>query len=134
MTIQNIVEAFYDANPDAEKHDGGWYVTLYCEVQFYGGPEEGGWWGHDVVAEASQHYGTRVEADAALLAVKDAAESMTKDAKRSFGEQCLAESEWLDARGLDDDYLPEVAGADGYTAVVERHAGQQHRVAPRGWS
>ena len=131
--IKNIVKAYYDSIPTAERHEGGWYVTLYCEVSFYGGPQEGGWWGHDTVAAASQHYGTRDEGMKALKAVQDAAEGLTKDAERAHGARCLQEMDWLDQRGLDADFLPEVAGADGYFAVVERHAGSKAHVEDRRW-
>lgn len=131
--IQNLVEAYYQKIPNAERHEGGYYVTLYCRHSWYGGPEEGGWWGEDIVPEASQHYDTREEAERALLAVTDAANAMSKDAERQYGNRCIQETAWLDARGLDDSFLPEVAGADGFFAVVERQAGAKASKMERGY-
>lgn len=126
--IADIVDSYYEANPQAERHRGGWYVTLYCTIPFYGGPEEGGWWGQDTAAEASQHYITRAEAERALRAVQDSADSMAQSAEREYGDWCIRSCEWLDVRGLDDDYLPQVAGARGYYAALEAVAGSHsHR-------
>lgn len=125
MNVFDIVEAFYNANPDAEKDREGWHCSLYQNVSYYGGPEEGGWWDSDTVLEATQWYPTRQLAERALRVVEDVAKGLSKDAQRQHDGQCATECEWLDDRGLDADYLPEVAGADDYYATLERYAGSR---------
>ncbi len=101
-----------------------YYVSLYCSAPYYGGPEEGGWWGTDVNMVSYECFGTREAAIAAYRAVKRLAKKMSEQAKREYGKQCLRETEWLDARGLDDSYLPEVDGEASYFVKLERRPGQ----------
>ena len=121
--LSEIVEAYYAANPGAEPQGDGWYVTLYATVPFYGGPEEGGGGGSDTSVEATAWYPSRSQAERALNAVRAAAETRSAEAKNRFGEQCLRQWEWLEARGLEDDFLPEVDGEDGYYAAIEKVSG-----------
>ena len=99
------------------------FVSLYLNTPYYGGPEEGGWWGHDTSLVATQEYSTQQTADLARLRVEKLAVQATATAEFAYGERCLAETEWLDARGLDDDFLPEVDGSAEYFVVVESRAG-----------
>lgn len=46
-----IRESFFQVCGDA-KPSNSFYVSLYSARPFYGGPEEGGWWGRDYVLEA----------------------------------------------------------------------------------
>ncbi len=98
-------------------------VSLYVGIPFYGGPEEGGWWGSDTHLVASQSFPSIKAAHNARCKVLALAEERNRAAKRAYGDQCLRESDWLDARGLDDGALPEVAGEDVYFVAVEAYAG-----------
>jgi hypothetical protein len=114
----SIREAFYGVCRDAKPSES-FYVSLYCRAPYYGGPEEGGWWGHDTILIAYQCFDNKVAADAALVAVEQLAKELSEQARKEFGEQCLREMEWLEARGLDADYLPEVDGEEEYFVVFE---------------
>lgn len=46
------------------------YVSLYAKTPFYGGPEEGGWWGHDVVLVSHQSVSSAEEAEAVKARLK----------------------------------------------------------------
>jgi len=124
MNLFDVAEAFYKENPEAEEC-AGWHCSLYQRVSYYGGPEEGGWWDSDTVLEATQWYPSRQLADRALRAIEVHAKKMSDDAQQKHDEQCARECDWLDARGLDADFLPEVDGADDYYATVERYAGSR---------
>lgn len=125
--------AFYavckDHVPAHAKH-----VSLYRIESFYGGPEEGGWWGHDYILVASQKCDTEAEADALAHKVSDLADELSKQAKDSFNRGCAMECEWLEARGLDADYLPEVDGEDRYAVYVEDFAGEMASTGDRHYS
>ena len=41
-----INEAFFNICREAKPAKSS-YVSLYVNVPYYGGPEEGGWWGSD---------------------------------------------------------------------------------------
>jgi len=43
---------------------------------------------------------------------------MALEAKKAYGEQCVREMEWLDARMLDADYLPEPDGPSDFSVLV----------------
>lgn len=48
--MSDYLAAAFDAVLAAEaKEPEEWYVVLMERVPFYGGPEEGGWWGSDSV-------------------------------------------------------------------------------------
>lgn len=99
------------------------YVSLYVNVPYYGGPEEGGWWGKDTNLVAYKEYSNLDSAKAALDAVNKYAAELNEQAKIDFGSQCKKECDWLDQRGLDSDYLPEVDGEESYFVVIENTPG-----------
>ena len=112
-------------NSSKKVTSSGWYVTLYKTIPFYGGPEEGGWWGSDTVVEASTWYPTEEKAEMALEAINIAAELLIQEAKKRYGEQCLRETQLLEEQGLDDSDIREVDGEKGYFAVVEDSQGAE---------
>jgi hypothetical protein len=123
----SLQEAFFGICKDAIPAKS-YYVSLYLNQSFYGGPEEGGWWGSDTVLIAYQQFPTEEAAQTAREAVEKLASELNTQSRREFGEQCQREMEWLEARGLDADYLPEVDGEDSYFVAVEDNAGEQaHR-------
>lgn len=110
------------------KSAGRWYVSLYCSKPFYGGPEEGGWWGHDTELVESKMVASEELAIQLKAEVEKEAASLTIESKRRDGEQCLRETEWLEARGLDDDYLPQPNGPSSYYVLIETVPGEaEHR-------
>ena len=111
-------DAFEFVCNNATNHEGV-FVSLYCRTPFYGGPEEGGWWGHDVVLEQYQRFDFMPDAVLAIKAMGQAVINANGQAKLEYSEQCRRESDWLEKRGLDDDALPEVNGPDAYFIRLE---------------
>lgn len=94
------------------------YVVLVSSVQCYGGPQEGGWWYPHRVVEEYQLFPTLELAEQVAEKVREKAEELEAEARRSHGEMCLRQLEWLDARHLDADYLPEDDGPTEYHVIV----------------
>jgi hypothetical protein len=107
------------------------FVSLYRQERFYGGPEEGGWWGTDWVRVSSREYPTAASARAAAAAVQSLADRLSREAATAHGLQCAAECEWLESRGLDADWLPEPDGPEVYSVKVERTPGWFESRGPR---
>jgi len=122
----SIKEAFFTVCNEAQPAEGA-YVSLYIRTPYYGGPEEGGWWGSDTDIVAYHHYPTIEQAEQAQDRVIALAAELNENAKREFGDQCLREMEWLEARGLDADYLPEVDGEVSYFVEIEAEVGIHRR-------
>lgn len=116
-------EAFFQVCAEAAPASSS-YVSLYRIESFYGGPEEGGWWGRDYVLVAYQEVSNDVEAEALRQKIAVLAEDLSKQAKDNFNRGCAAQVEWLEARGLDDDFLPEVDGEDSYIVLTENKPGE----------
>lgn len=119
-----IKDSFFEICEDA-KTPGKHFVSLYVRVPYYGGPEEGGWWGSDVRLIAYKEYLTEEHANFILNKVNKYADELNKESKRSFSKKCSDEMDWLDARGLDPEYLPEVDGEEEYFVVVEENLGSR---------
>jgi hypothetical protein len=121
----SIQEAFFSICKDAQPAESI-YVSLYVSVPYYGGPEEGGWWGSDTHLVAYKEFRTQEEADAAEEQIKAYAEKLNQEAKKAHGELCLAQMEWCDARGIDDynSVFGEVDGEDSYYVVQEERPGE----------
>ena len=113
-----ISAAFHAIAPNANT-PFPYAVTLYVSVPYYGGPEEGGWYGRDVKVVAWSEYPSEWAANAAAAQMAEKAREMSETATRAHGEQCNREMEWCDARGLDYDYLPEPDGPETYFTKVE---------------
>lgn len=109
MADTYLQEAFNQVCSEAEQPKVV-YVVLMERCPFYGGPQEGGWWGRDNIVRAFQRFETEEAARAAEKAVEAMARELSAQARREYGDYCLRTMEWLDARGLDADYLPEPDG------------------------
>lgn len=125
-----IHEAFFSICKEAKPATAN-YVSLYASVPYYGGPEEGGWWGRDVRLIAYHCFDTTEQAMVAIDQINELVRQMNADEKRAFGEQCLREMEWLEARGLDADYLPEPDGETTYFICSEDTLGSRVSNGPR---
>jgi len=119
-----MIEKAFHKICDNAKPAKSLYVSLYVNIPYYGGPEEGGWWGKDTKLVAYKEYSSIESAKAALQAVNKYSQELNDQAKVEFGEKCKAECEWLDERGLDGDYLPEVDGESEYFVVIESTPGE----------
>ena len=131
--MTTISEAFFRTCSDAVPARSS-YVSLYVSTPYYGGPEEGGWWGSDTTLVAYRRCSTDEEASAVAEEVKAVAEEMSLEAKKSFGRACLSQTAWLEARGLDDNSLPEVDGEASYFIAREEQPGSLARCGDRHYS
>lgn len=114
----SYLQSAFDVVCSEAKPAEGAYVCLMERSQRYGGPEEGGWWTTDCVLVAYQWCESEEEASAKREAVEQLAAKLRRDAQREHGERCIREMDWLDARGLDADWLPEPDGPSDYYVTV----------------
>jgi len=112
------LQAAFDQVVADAVHPERWYVVLVEDAPYYGGPEEGGWHGSDRIVHAFKEYPSEALAEEAAEAVRKLAGEMALEAKKAYGEQCVREMEWLDARMLDADYLPEPDGPSDFSVLV----------------
>jgi len=131
--MSHLRHAFFEVL-DEPKPAVGVYLSLYRETPFYGGPEEGGWWGYDTELIAYRHYPTRELAEDAKGRVEEVAIRSTEEASHRWGKRCLAETEWLDARGLEDSFLPETSGPETVLVRIEENLGCGASVGDRHYS
>ena len=126
-------EAFFTVCKEAEGANTQW-VSLYADHRFYGGPEEGGWYGTDTELIASQQVYSASMADTIKKQVNTFAEKLTADAETHRNAVCAAEVEWLEARGLDDDFLPQPDGGTHYWVAWEQVQGSFVSTGDRSYS
>lgn len=107
------------------------FVSLYERTCEYGGPEEGGWWRHDMVLLKTAKFPTQAVAERVAAQVASRASQMSAESKRAWAERCSREVDWCDERGLDADYLPEPDGPSEFEVVIEKVAGSRAYRAPR---
>jgi hypothetical protein len=122
----NEKQAFFEICAAAKPAHSS-YVSLYVDLPYYGGPEEGGWWGHDDELVAYHECSTDEEAKTLAEQVRALAEKLTGEAKDDFNRRCRAECEWVEQRDpmADvDDYFPEVNGEERYWVTVEERPGE----------
>jgi|PlaIllAssembly_1097288.scaffolds.fasta_scaffold00432_13 hypothetical protein len=132
MSADSYIEAAFRRVCEQAKPAAGFFVALMERAPFYGGPEEGGWWGEDHILHAYQHYDTEEAARAATEQVTKLAQQLSEEARAAYGERCLRETEWLDARGLDDNFLPEPDGESEYYVLMSEGLPEESR-GSRHW-
>ena len=122
MSIQS---AFSEICKDA-KIANSVFVSLYRSDPFYGGPEEGGWWGSDVSLVASQEFASEELAEKAKEKIEKLSKELSDNARREYGEVCNRQIEWCEARGIDDPNLVfgEVDGESRFYVHVEHEQGE----------
>ena len=115
------MQAAFDTVCKKAKVPEKWYVILMETCQAYGGPEEGGWYRTIREVVAYQEFQSEDAANAAKEEVQVLAEELSKEKRDEHGKMCLSQMEWLDARGLDADWLPENDGPSEYYVTVSNH-------------
>jgi hypothetical protein len=131
--MSHLVAAFNTVvNPPV--YLGGHFVSLYVTIPYYGGPEEGGWWGSDVKLVSYKHCASIEEARVLEARVGAVALRESKEAERVENAHCARQCDWLEARGLDSDSLPEVDGAEAYFVVIESKPGESEHQGDRHYS
>ena len=98
-----------------------WYVSVYQRVPFYGGPEEGGWWGEDVILEGYLNVPNEDIGKEVLGQLEERVKAKNDEARRAYGDKCLREMEMEERLG--EGVLGEVDGETSYFAVVEKELG-----------
>ena len=127
MTIKDV---FFNIC-DNSKWTGNFYVSLYVKTPYYGGPEEGGWWGNDISLVAYKQYDMEEKAKYVLSKINQLVKELNLESKKAFSKKCSDECDWLEARGLESDYLPEVNGEEEYFVVVENEIGSHKSTGTR---
>jgi len=118
MSDDYIKAAFFEVCTEAETAERH-FVSLYCNHRFYGGPEEGGWYGTDTTLIASQEVDSEAVAVVMQAAAVDLAEKLTQEAEDARNRACAESMEWLEERGLDADFLPEPDGGESFWVATE---------------
>ena len=123
-----VMKFMWDPSLNRYTHNDGnqiiWNVTPkrygvhYNIWSKYGGAEEGGWWYDRGELLEYQAFNNEDTANEVAEKVRKVAEELSEDSKKQHGEAMLASMEWLDARGLDADYLPEPNGEEEYYVMV----------------
>ena len=114
----NTIDAFDVVCGEVASTPERHYVCLMLAEPYYGGPEEGGWWGEDITLVKYAEYPTLELADAAADRVDELASSLSTEASNAFNQGCLDSLNKCDERGQDYDSLPEVDGSDRYYVIV----------------
>ena len=132
VSMSYINEAFSLVCVAAVRQDPGtqWYVSLYERTQQYGGPEEGGWYINASALVAYQEVASEPEAERIAEQVEQLAKRLSDQARHEHAKGCAAQCEWLDARGLDSDWLPEPDGPTMYMVRIENHPGEHTYQGP----
>lgn len=133
MSMNHIRAAFKEVCTKAvtaESH----YVSLYVDLPYYGGPEEGGWWGTDTELIAFQEVSSEAEAKAIKDQVLKLAETLNEQARQRFYTECARSVEWVeehDPMADVSDYFPEPDGEERYWVAVETTPGSMKSTGSR---
>lgn len=95
------------------------YLCLISTYRAYGGPEEGGWWYDVSTLEEWKEFPSREAAEETKEQLEKIADELNFLARQEHGSYCQRSMEWLEARGLEADFLPEPDGEEKY--IIEIH-------------
>lgn len=105
------------------------YLSLYENAPYYGGPEEGGWWGHLHILQKYCKCSSYAQAEMLMEKLRDHCKQLTEEAKKADGNDCLRHMERADRRGedvSDDGY----DGPSTYYMIIESMPGE-HQVTTK---
>ena len=100
------------------------FISLYESHQCYGGAEEGGWWYHQSFLQESYECIDEQQASEIRQEMWDFADEMNELSKKQHNKHLAESLEWLEARNLDADFLPEPDGPSEYHVTYERYPGE----------
>ncbi len=120
MSDNYFTEAFHQICKEAVQANKSVFVCLMEKIPFYGGPEEGGWWGADYILQSYQEFPNEEIANQIVEKVFKLAQELNQEAQKQYGDQCLRDIKWLEARGLDANFLPEPDGPSEYFILVTK--------------
>jgi hypothetical protein len=118
--MSTYISAAFEKACKGARRPREWHTCLIETRPFYGGPEEGGWWGEDEILVAYKTFPTRRQAIRAGREAERLAREAETEARTAFGEHCLRQMEYLEDRGLEADWLPETDGPSSFRVVVRR--------------
>lgn len=120
----SIQQAFNEILEDVQPAQV-FFVSLYSVYRWYGGAEEGGWWGNTVSLVAHKEFRREDEAKQALAAIEALAKEKSHEAKQAHYRLCEAQLDYCEQRGIDDanSVFGEVDGADEYHVQIETELG-----------
>lgn len=100
------------------------YISLYETDRCFGGHEEGGWWYDRSYLQESYECLNEEQAQNILEEMKEFANELNQQSHRQHSLHCAESMDWLEARGLDADFLPEPDGPSTYRFNIEQYPGQ----------
>ena len=125
--MSRIHDAFFQLveNPEA---CGTYWVSLIKTETFYGGPEEGGWWGEDHIPIATKEVATKREAKLLRQRIAKLAAELSREEQQDHSARCQRQLEWAEARGMDaDDVFGEVDGPTLWSVRISRRPPREIR-------
>jgi hypothetical protein len=129
--MSGIYSAYFDVCNDAVKvTNQRWFVSLYVKAPFYGGPEEGGWWGTDRLLVATYEVPSEEMANTVVEKIEGWVSETNDDAKREHDEVNLQLSINAEQKSYDspEELYGEDDGVEEYYVVIENNVGQnEHR-------
>jgi len=119
-TTTTISDAFDALVPNAIPCNR-YFVALWRRIPFFGGPEEGGWWGADNIPVKYTEVATEEAAEELRAKILARAKELSREASRVHGRACLDQLAWCEARGIDDsnDVFGEDDGAEEWWVSVQ---------------
>ena len=103
------------------------YLSLYINMPYYGGPEEGGWWGWDTQLVQYRRYPCEELAAEDLASIERLAATATTESTLEWGRHCQRECDQAEARGIESADLPETDGAADYFVQIENDLGSAEK-------
>lgn len=96
----DLREIFHAVCENAQQSEGK-YLCLMARVPYYGGPEEGGWWGEDHIVESYQFCENQVILDKILTEINELVRKENEETKTAYNRFCSDEWERDDSDGPD---------------------------------
>jgi len=122
MTDNIMIEAWNEIMADAQEAEEC-IVSMYSIEPYYGGPEEGGWWGNLLILKEFVRCTTRNAAEKLQEKLQSRCEEMSREEKTFDYEECLRVCVRAYARGEDvDDHGYD--GPSSYTVLIEKFPGE----------
>ena len=135
--MSGIYSAYFDVCDTAVRTEQTkWFVSLYVKAPFYGGPEEGGWWGTDRLLVAYYEVPSEEMANTIVEKIEGWVSDINDDAKRHHDEVNLQLSINAENKGYDspEELYGEDDGPEQYFVVIENGVGQNEYREDRQWS
>jgi hypothetical protein len=108
------------------------WVSLYAIEPFYGGPEEGGWWGKDQRLVWWKAYSNKHEAEQTMRKIEAFIKMFNSIERTNWYIQCEKELDIADAIGMNVNRLfGETSGPMEYECFVEENLGSNENHGSR---